>query len=286
MNIVKLRGELGDRYISPPPSLDQQNLALVLLDSGELHVKTPRDEHRVSGRGWLLLPVGKAFKARASSGALGYVLIVSGLTLTSALQGSTEAVSIARWVKRRSFFDLSEAASLQSQLRFYFESLQRELEVEAIGSTALCRAWLLCLLVIVWRQFRHYAGESDDEMVDDERSQFWALVEVNFRQRWSVERYAKELLVTPDHLHDMCRRTLQKPPSRLIQERTLNEAITFLVRSDDSMQQISDTLGFRSPAYFSSYFKRAMGVSPRAYRVARAADDTVDDASLSFSDWP
>ena len=55
----------------------------------------------------------------------------------------------------------------------------------------------------------------------------------------------------------------------MIHQRLLLEAKRNLVYTAMTIQQVSDSLGFSEPAYFSRFFKRYAGVSPRAFRQPR-----------------
>ena len=55
----------------------------------------------------------------------------------------------------------------------------------------------------------------------------------------------------------------------MIHQRLLLEAKRQLVYTTQTIQQVSDDLGFSEPAYFSRFFKRFAGVSPRAFREPR-----------------
>lgn len=287
MRVVKLRGELGERFITSYPELAGTNLIITVIEQGEVTCQTPNEIEKLTGCGWLLLPVSKEFKLRASSGTVGFILIVNGVTLASAMRNLVESISFGRWIKTASRIDLSEHPALMNQLNFYLGSLHIEKTNEQVGSDTLCESWLLCLLLLVWREFRSSTMAIESHaFAFDQLNSFRTLVEMNFRKRWSVNDYANHLAVTPDHLHDLCQRQLNKPPSQLIQERTLYAAVLLLTQSNDSVQQISDALGFKSPAYFCSYFKRSMKITPRQFRISNARVSNQEQDLISFSDWP
>lgn len=287
MKVVKLRGELGERFISSYAELAGSNLIIAVIEQGEVTCQTPNDFEKLTGSGWLLLPVSKDFKLRAKSGTVGFILIVSGVTLASAMRNLVDSLSFGRWIKTASRHELSGHPALINQLNFYLSSLHNEKSHQQVGSDTLCESWLLCLLLLVWREFRISTMAIETHaFAFDQLNNFRTLVEMNFRRRWSVSDYANQLAITPDHLHDLCQRQLNKPPSQLIQERTLYAAVLLLTQSNDSIQQISDALGFRSPAYFCSYFKRAMNTTPRQFRVSKAKVSEEDQELISFSDWP
>ncbi len=82
----------------------------------------------------------------------------------------------------------------------------------------------------------------------------------------TVKDYAAELGVTTTHLTRVCRQTIGKPATRLIQEKTLEEAKFLLKETNQKIGAISRELGFASPAYFTRVFSDQIGYSPKNYR--------------------
>jgi AraC family transcriptional activator of pobA len=56
---------------------------------------------------------------------------------------------------------------------------------------------------------------------------------------------------------------------QLINQRLLLEAKRNLVYTTLTVYQVADSLGFSEPAYFSRFFKRATGLTPKAFRGQR-----------------
>lgn len=62
--------------------------------------------------------------------------------------------------------------------------------------------------------------------------------------------------------------------SQYIVQMKVERAKKYLSSSNDSIQNISEKLGFESPQYFSLVFKKYTGFSPRSYRINAAPEDT------------
>ena len=54
---------------------------------------------------------------------------------------------------------------------------------------------------------------------------------------------------------------------QLVQERTLLEAKRLLIHNEASISEIALQLGFDDPAYFSRFFKKCAGQSPKEFQV-------------------
>lgn len=82
----------------------------------------------------------------------------------------------------------------------------------------------------------------------------------------TVKDYAGALSVTTTHLTRVCRETTGKPATKLIQDRTMLEARRNLANTKLKVREISNDLGFQSPAYFTRVFTATTGKSPRSFR--------------------
>lgn len=100
---------------------------------------------------------------------------------------------------------------------------------------------------------------------------FEALVEAHFTEHWPVARYAERLAVSPTHLSRVLRAATGQPASAIILERIIREARRNLAYSNLSIAQIAYALGYDDPAHFSKLFRRATGLSPRAFRKQQEA---------------
>jgi AraC family transcriptional activator of pobA len=81
-----------------------------------------------------------------------------------------------------------------------------------------------------------------------------------------VAGYARDLGITANHLNAVCRQAVDKSALTLIHERQILEAKRRLVYSALTISQIADELGFSDPAYFSRFFKRLTGTTPKDFR--------------------
>ncbi|MCP5075943.1 MAG: helix-turn-helix domain-containing protein [Rhodobacteraceae bacterium] len=99
---------------------------------------------------------------------------------------------------------------------------------------------------------------------------FVNLLERDFRSARTLSAYARELGVTPTHLTRVCQQVNGKSASRLIQERVLSEARMMLLNTDHKILEISNHLGFSSPAYFTRLFSAKLGKTPKEFRQAQS----------------
>lgn len=106
------------------------------------------------------------------------------------------------------------------------------------------------------------AANREREMV----AHFRQVVERCYRGHLGLSAYARELGTSEAALRKACARVAGQSPTQLVHARMLIEAERQLRYTGMSITQIAYYLGFEDPAYFSRFFARGMGASPRSFR--------------------
>jgi AraC family transcriptional activator of pobA len=99
-------------------------------------------------------------------------------------------------------------------------------------------------------------------------ARFRQAVERGYRNHVGVGTYAREIGSSHAMLRRACVRVAGQSPTQLIHARMLIEAERQLRYTGMSITQIAYYLGFEDPAYFSRFFTKVMGRSPRSFRRA------------------
>lgn len=120
---------------------------------------------------------------------------------------------------------------------------------------------------------------------------FVHLMELHIRDHWTVGDYTAALDITADRLNTAIRRAAGRTPQDLIHARIMTEAATLLDSSPRQIGEIASSLGFRDAAYFSRFFKRLSGISPRTHRDGlsdrkRPHDNELRGLALTMSATP
>jgi len=167
-----------------------------------------------------------------------------------------------------------------------FQAVSREVRAPDRASMAILGAHLTLVCLHVWR-----LGQGDAPAESSLRGtghyvlqQFRQLVELRYREHWSINRYADALGVTEDRLHAVCTRNAGHPPRALISHRMVQDACMRLQQMDVPVEQIAFSLGFKDPGYFNRFFKRHMGIPPGAYR--RQTTTHRQGIESSYAAWP
>lgn len=95
------------------------------------------------------------------------------------------------------------------------------------------------------------------------------LIDRHFRDDWPIERYVEELDTTRHLLDKASHQVLGSGVRRAVGERRLVEAKRLLLFTIRTVEDIAYETGFNDPAYFSRFFRQAVGRPPAAWRKER-----------------
>lgn len=144
-------------------------------------------------------------------------------------------------------------------------NLIEEFELEETAQYDMLQSFLKQFIVYSVRIKKGYTAVKETEgskLFKD----FSLLVELNFKNTHSVTDYANRLGVSPKSLTKSFQKTGVQTPSDYIKTRIITEAKRRLLYSTESVKQIAFYLGFNDPAYFSRYFTKATGYSPKEFK--------------------
>ncbi|MCE7996245.1 MAG: helix-turn-helix domain-containing protein [Roseivirga sp.] len=95
--------------------------------------------------------------------------------------------------------------------------------------------------------------------------QFKELVEQYVHKNRSIDEFASELGTSSKSLTGYTRKYLQQTPAVTIQKRKILEAKRLLSHKELSIQEVAYRLGFEQPTYFTKYFKKDTGMTPKDF---------------------
>ena len=98
----------------------------------------------------------------------------------------------------------------------------------------------------------------------------------HYEEPLTVEGLAAYASVSHSSLYRRFIKRFQISPKRFLLEYRIERACAMLVNTGCSIQEISNSVGFEDPFYFSRAFKEVKGVSPRQYAAQRRSDGKED----------
>lgn len=97
------------------------------------------------------------------------------------------------------------------------------------------------------------------------------MVNRHFREHHPAEFYASRLGLSATHLNRIVKAATGQSTNGLLARRLVDQAKRDLVFTSASVKQIAYDLGFADPAYFTRFFTRETGTTPRQYRSEQSA---------------
>lgn len=213
----------------------------------------------------VLIPAGTVHGFEFEPGTRGHVISISVELLRDLVQRES---GIGALFAKPGTLELQQAALRSTDLAQSVRMLAREAgRADATDSLAL-QGWLQVLLGNVLRLTLHLPSPTD--AVVGQRRQLMArfneIVERRFRDNPSVADVARALHVSESRLRTTCLATTGQSPIQLVHARILLEAKRQLHYTDKAVGEVAFALGFEDPAYFTRFFSRRAGASPRTFR--------------------
>lgn len=152
-------------------------------------------------------------------------------------------------------------------------TLQSEYEGEALAREMMLHSLISALLVWLNRQ----CAQSEALVERPKRKkaamrQFSKLLERHYREQLPVTEYARQLGLSVTHLNTLCHEFHGTSALNLLHQRLILEARRTLLYTGMTISQISDYLGFSDATYFSRFFRRSVGTTPKAFRASASAE--------------
>ena len=150
-----------------------------------------------------------------------------------------------------------------------YMAIEQELSAPALGQQAMCLSLVTALFIQILRISNILPKNSQQALFSRKAEQidkFLKIVEQKFRMRLTIDDYANKMGMTPGHLSRLCRLALGMSSLDVINMRVIQEAQRELVYTSKTIKQLAASLGFTDEAYFTRFFRKHVGVSPKKFR--------------------
>lgn len=258
------RSRLHDWTIRPHAHRDLSHLLMVVRGGGVFQIEgSSRD---FAAPSLITVPPASVHGFEFKPGTDGWVVTASGALLGRLGRDHPELAPV---FAAAAVLPLQPAVA--GTVNALFEALVAEFRGSRIARRPAAESFLLGILVNVLRLKLEVAANltavrgSDAGLVERYR----ALVEKHYRKPVGIAEYASRLCVSQERLRLGCVRTTGSSPLALLNARRLLEAKRSLLYTSMNIALIAESCGFEDPAYFSRFFARNTGKSPRAYRLRR-----------------
>lgn len=150
----------------------------------------------------------------------------------------------------------------------FVEMLFKEIVLEYEKKERLTLEKLHALITLIYieisRQYEPLTVPGSENYLDKVRK-LEELIDKNYRTKKYPYEYAELMNVSEKHLNRMSKSCLNKTTSDLIAERIVLEAKRILIHAGSSVSQVAFELGYDDNSYFSRFFKKQTGQTPREF---------------------
>jgi AraC family transcriptional activator of pobA len=258
------------------------------LRRGEVEILSPTGATLLVGPAVAWLPWTDGMRLRIAAGSVGVHVLAGQVTVTNAIGYKAESSDLRTVAGRPIHASLVGEGRPADVLAHCFDGILAEVREQGTSAMTVIEALLRILLISLWRMQGAQVGSAAAASSSRHLAmRFNNLLEAHFRERWTVQRFARALGISADRLTDLCRRTRGLSPKEIIDARTTIEARLLLESSTASIDQIAHELGFHSAAHFNRFFRRAAGTPPGRYRQAAHREPPGAQApGRAIYEWP
>lgn len=261
----------------------------ILLTGGSGEILGAKEPMLLSAPALAWLPVESGSHLSVAAGSQGHIVWLSDQLANNALGDHAESAQLRNLIDRPVVANQLDKSEAVTELVHCLSAIGRETRENEGGSWVYLSAQIALVLVHCWRlsglEEVSRQGHSTNSTT---LLKFRNLVEIHFRDHWTIAQYANALGIPHDRLHDVCKRSLSRTPLQLVHERLAHEATRRLVRSGFTIEQVAADLGFKTTTYFSRFFSREMGMPPGRFRTdaTSSRNNPSQLQSGSYADWP
>ncbi len=238
---------------------------IFIVESGKLAFFIEKKKYLLEGPAIITIPENTLHEMKVEKGIKGKVMTVSTSFLENFFSNAPHALQELSITKIITEFD--KGGSFEAT-HFFADNLHNEMNDDLPEKKMVLQCYFNLLLSLTYRLLKKNAEKfslSDNRNLRYFRA-FQKSVKKSYTTLRSIKQYAGELNISSVHLNRICRSSVGKPALHVVHEFLILEAEKFLKHTDLNISEIAYQLNFEDPAYFSRFFKKYTGVSPKKFR--------------------
>lgn len=256
------------------PHRHESFIQVLYLTQGNVEVQVDHGVQQLQSPCVMLIPAGHVHGFRFSQDTQGPVVTAMQTPLESAANLMMPA--LLETIRTPRLLSLNSDMRYIEQLMPLFLALAHESRTPAAGQVAAGTSLLLALMVQLHRITQLSENTSKSTLYSISRKaqqieKFRSLLDKHFRVEHSLQAYAHMVGVSVGQLSRLCREVLGKSSLEVMNDRLMQEAQRELIYTSLPIKQLAAELGFEDDAYFSRFFRKHAGLSPKAYRASALA---------------
>ena len=238
---------------------------LFLIERGKVTYEFEDEQYLVSGPVIVAIPENMLHGLVVSKNIQGLVLTLSTSFLETVFR--LAPIALMELSQIRILKDVKKDKSYTA-IKSLLYDLHDEIREELPEKGLILQSQLSLLLSKLFR----LSIEKSDNFIDAGSSYsryfnlFLRSIKKSYTPMKSITHYARELNITTVHLNRICQTTVGKSALQVVDEFLFLEAEKYLKHTEYSISEVAYRLNFEDPAYFSRFFSKYAGVSPKGFR--------------------
>jgi AraC family transcriptional regulator, arabinose operon regulatory protein len=233
-----------------------ENNMLAFCTKGNGIVMIAREQIPVSGDQFFIVPKGAVFKYYSVINANSKLLVVhfNGQNSTLLEENFSVVRNLIPSVNNR-------VANREMLFDEIFNNLSIGFHDENLEYVNFCFGHLLATFI--------YANKTSDDLADESNPAIRKSIDFmnkNLGEKLTLSQISKEAGYSPTYFTTLFKKETNYAPLTYFSHLKIVKACEFLDYTRIKVKEISFTLGFTDPYYFTKDFKKKMGMSPRQYR--------------------
>ena len=147
-----------------------------------------------------------------------------------------------------------------------YNQMIRELQLQRTNYEAVNRLFIHHIFLTINRYIKECRQIENETISEIERAIHY--FNKNFNKPISIEQYALEHLMSVNWFIHSFKEVMNIPPMQYIVSLRINAAKEYLQKTNKSISEISDAVGYENALYFSRLFKKYTGMNPTEYKKA------------------
>ncbi len=271
IDLMVMPGTLEDKHknCDSIPALRRQFNLIYLLLNGEHDVKLGADHLQLNPNDLVIVPENMLYASDHIKNCKGFCIHFKSEFLKPQLSKSLSEEFPYFHFDAPHIINLTSVES--EMIQAAFKNIIAEYKSNSPEKNQLLCNLVIILLLRVREIYRSHVKEMKKNLSRHEQlaNQFKLLVEKNFIESRTVNRYAETLNISAKHLSEVVSGTFGRSPLQIIHDMLLLEAKVQLRSTDKSVSEIAHYLKFDDQPHFTHFIKKRTGLSPLALRKKR-----------------
>ena len=160
------------------------------------------------------------------------------------------------------------AGDLADEVYACYQKLYQECNLKRPGYDLVCNLTAAYIVILIHRILVPVTPSLDMRQMSFITLQAKEFIEQNYSQNITLSSLADRLFVSQNYLSHLFKRETGLSPINYLIKVRMGKAKDMLVRTQRSIGEISEQIGYENPSLFSMLFKKATDMTPGEYRQA------------------